>query len=508
MLNLPQSLPHAFLEVAKASPDKPFIHFEGRVYIYEEVHAQVSAAAGSLRAWGLKRGDRVALYLGNSPSFLVAYLGVLFAGGVVVPVNTRYRAGEVRHMLGDSGARLVLTDAAGRGEVEKARGDTSVKFMVLGENLEEAAAVWRGLASSETLAEPLASRDDLAIIGYTSGTTGRSKGATLSHHNFLANSAAVTRAWGWTADDHLLLVLPLFHMHGLGVGLHGTLLRGSTLTLKRTFEAAEVLDEFRGNVTMFFGVPTMYTRLLEEARKSAEARTKPPKLRLLVSGSAPLSPHTLLEVERTFGLRILERYGMTETVMNLGNPLSGERRAGSVGVPFEGVEVRVADQKSNVPLEQGETGEIQLRGPNITKGYWRNPEATAAAFTPDGWFRTGDLGHVDEDGYYTLSGRAEELIISGGFNVYPRELEELILTFPGVTEVAVVGLPDEKWGEKVVAVLVGSVDPAAVQAFCKERLADFKKPREVVLAKRLPRNALGKVQKHKVLEALLRSSDE
>ena len=225
-----------------------------------------------------------------------------------------------------------------------------------------------------------------------------------------------------------------------------------------------------------------------------------------MSGSAPLSPRTLSEVERTFGLRILERYGMTETVMNLGNPLEGERRAGSVGVPFEGVEVRIADSKSNVPLKGGETGEIQLRGPNVTKGYWRNPEATAAAFTPDGWFRTGDLGHVDKDGYYTLSGRAKELIISGGFNVYPRELEELILTFPGVAEVAVVGLPDETWGERVVAAVVGPVDPAAVQAFCKEHLADFKKPREVVLVERLPRNALGKVQKHKVLEELSKTS--
>ena len=272
MSNLPQSLPHAFLEVAKASPDRPFIYFEGQTYTYGEVYAHVSAAAGSLAARGLERGDRVALYLGNSPSFVVAYLGVLFAGGVVVPVNTRYRAGEVRHMLGGSGARLVLTDAAGQGEVEEARGNMPAKVVVLGEDLEEDAAAWRALASSTTLAEPLPSRDDLAIIGYTSGTTGRSKGAMLSHHNFLANSAAVTRAWGWTADDHLLLVLPLFHMHGLGVGLHGAVFTGSTLTLKRTFEAAEVLDEFRGDVSMFFGVPTMYTRLLEEAQQRIKSR--------------------------------------------------------------------------------------------------------------------------------------------------------------------------------------------------------------------------------------------
>ena len=499
MTNLPQSLPHAFLQVAKTSPDKTFVHFEGRAYSYEEIYAHVSVAAGRLAGWGLGQGDRVALVLGNSPSFVVAYLSVLWAGGVVVPVNTRYRAGEVRHVLQDSGARLVLTDAAGRDEVERARDGTSVKIAVIGD-LEADASVWAGLGPDRPLPEPLAARDDLAVIGYTSGTTGRSKGAMLSHHNFLANSAAVTKAWGWTTDDHLLLVLPLFHMHGLGVGLHGTFFRGATLTLKRAFDAADVLDElYRDRVTMFFGVPTLYTRLLEGAETTRE---KPPHLRLLVSGSAPLSPRTLLAVEQTFGLRILERYGMTETVMNLGNPLVGERRAGSVGLPFEGVEVRIADPKSNVVLEQGETGEIMLRGPNVTQGYWRNPEATAAAFTPDGWFRTGDLGFVDDDGYYFISGRAKELIISGGFNIYPRELEDLIMTLPGVTEVAVVGLPDEDLGEKVVAAVVGSVSPERVQAFCKEHLASFKKPREVVLVERLPRNALGKVQKHMLLEEL------
>ena len=506
MLNLPHSLPHAFLQVAETSPDKPFVHFEGRMYSYGEIGAHVNAAAGRLAGWGLRRGDRVALVLGNSPSFVVAYLSVLSAGGVVVPVNTRYRAGEVRHMLEDSGARLVLTDAAGRREVERARDGLSVKVAVIGASLEADAPVWAGLSPGRPLPEPLAARDVLAVIGYTSGTTGRSKGAMLSHHNFLANSAAVTRAWGWTADDHLLLVLPLFHMHGLGVGLHGTVFKGATLTLKQTFDAADVLDElYGGDITMFFGVPTLYTRLLEGA---GNRRKKPPHLRLLVSGSAPLSPRTLLEVEKTFGLRILERYGMTETVMNLGNPLLGERRAGSVGVPFEGVDVRIADPKSNVPLEKGETGEIQLHGPNVTRGYWRNRKATAEAFTPDGWFRTGDLGFVDHDGYYFISGRAKELIISGGFNIYPRELEELIMTLPGVTEVAVVGLSDEDLGEKVVAAVVGLVSPERVQAFCKEHLASFKKPREVHMVERLPRNALGKVQKHKVLEELLRSSDK
>ncbi len=247
---------------------------------------------------------------------------------------------------------------------------------------------------------------------------------------------------------------------------------------------------------MFFGVPTMFVRLVEEARRRA---VKPQGLRLLVSGSAPLNPRTFEDVEEALGVRILERYGMTETVMNLGNPFDGERRAGSVGLPFDGVEVRIADLESDAPLGRGLSGEIQLRGPNVFRGYWRDPDATRAAFTPDGWFKTGDLGFVDADGYHFIVGRAKELIISGGFNVHPREVEEVLEGHPHVAEAAVVGLPDEDLGEKVVAAIVPR-DPAptaeALIAFCRSRIAGFKKPREIHFVDALPRNALGKVQKH------------
>ncbi len=494
------SLAGAFLKIVRDAPDNPLLHFEGETFSYAQIHEQVSLVAGALAACGLNKGDRVALYLENSPSFVTAYLGVQWLGGVAVPVNTRYREGELRHMLNDSGARLVLTDA-GRAEVEKASAPALEAIVQLGESLEADRAAWAALASGEPRPQPVPlTGDDLAVIGYTSGTTGRSKGAMLTHGNFVSNSVALTQAWRWTPRDHLLLVLPLFHMHGLGVGLHGTLVQGSSLTLRRKFDAADVLDTMlRGEVTMFFGVPTMYTRLLEVAKPRAQ---KPTGLRLLVSGSAPLSPQTHAAVEAVFGLRILERYGMTETVMNMGNPFTGERRAGSVGFPFAGVEARVADLDTGEEKATGETGEIQLRGPNVTKGYWNRPDATAAARTPDGWFKTGDLGFVDADGYYTLNGRAKELIISGGFNVYPREVEEVLAEVEGVQEVAVLGLPDADLGEKVVAAVVGHASEAELLEHVKARIAGFKKPREVYFVAALPRNALGKVQKHLLKEQL------
>jgi len=500
----PRSLVHAFLEAVQTSPEKTLLHFEREALSYRTVHAHVGKVAGALRAWGLKRGDRVALYLENSPSFITSYLGALWLGGVVVPVNTRYRRGELRHMLQDAGARLVLTDAEGMKEVQGVLEDTGVEgALELSGNVHMDEGVWSALAPADPLTQPAdLAPDDLAVIGYTSGTTGKSKGAMLTHGNFVSNSAAVTNAWGWTPDDHLLLVLPLFHMHGLGVGLHGTLLRGSTLTLHRKFEAKAVFGELlTGRVSMFFGVPTMYARLLEEAKGRRE---KPTGLRLLVSGSAPLSPQVLEDVERVFGLRILERYGMTETVMNLGNPLDGVRKAGSVGVPFGGVEVRVVDPVTLEEKPTGETGELQLRGPNVFRGYWRDPEGTESSFSPDGWFKTGDLGFRDADGYYTLNGRARELIISGGFNVYPREVEEVLEAHEGVAEAAVLGLPDPDLGEKVVAAVVpkGALEGADLRAFCKARLASFKKPRDIYLVASLPRNALGKVQKHLLREEL------
>jgi malonyl-CoA/methylmalonyl-CoA synthetase len=360
------------------------------------------------------------------------------------------------------------------------------------------------LAEASELQPTMPSADAVALIGYTSGTTGRSKGAMLTHGNLAANSLAVTTAWRWTADDRLLLTLPLFHIHGLGVGIHGTLLVGSTVDLRRRFDAGEVYDELlRGTPTMFFGVPTMYTRLIAEAEKRGE---RPPPIRLYVSGSAPLSAQTFHDFARLFGQPILERYGMTETVMNLTNPYDGERRPGTVGMPFPGQEARIVDLKTRQAILDAREGEIQVRGPHVFQGYWRRPDATAEAFDGEGWFNTGDLGWRSADGYYTISGRARELIISGGYNVYPREVEEVLLTHPGVAEAAVLGLPDPDLGEQVAAAIVprpgARVTSDELVAHCRDQLASYKKPRQVVFVESLPRNALGKIQKHVLRERL------
>jgi malonyl-CoA/methylmalonyl-CoA synthetase len=304
----------------------------------------------------------------------------------------------------------------------------------------------------------------------------------LTHGNALASCEALRLAWRWEASDRLVLALPLFHVHGLGVGLHGTLLSGASTILVPRFTPDAVFDAAREHATLFFGVPTMYTRLAASPRVSELAA-----LRLCVSGSAPLPASLHDDLAERVGVRVLERYGMTETIMNVSNPYDGERRAGTVGFPLPGVDVQLDDT----------TGEILLRGPNVFPGYWRRPEATRDAFTPDGWFRSGDVGEFDADGYLRIVGRAKELIISGGYNVYPREVEDVLLEHPAVAEVAVVGEPSDEWGELVVAVVVpadgGSVDEEALLTFAAGQLAAYKRPRRIRVVDALPRNALGKV---------------
>jgi malonyl-CoA/methylmalonyl-CoA synthetase len=514
------SLPHVLADGAARHPGRLLLSFEGDAYSYAAFTAHVASAAAALRDWGLRPGDRVALYLGNTPSYLVAYLAALWCGAAVVPANTRYRATELGHMLRDAGVRLVVTDDEGAAVVAAVRPTTPSLDAVV--SLTGAPAedrrIWSALTPSDGAPQPpaiAARRDALALIAYTSGTTGRSKGAMLTHGNLLANARAVGRAWRWTADDRLLLTLPLFHIHGLGVGFHGTLAHGAALELHRRFDAVAVLAALEnGPATLFFGVPTMYGRLLNEAgdRVGGGAVRRLPSLRLLVSGSAPLAADTLERVERVFGQRILERYGMTETVMLTGNPYDGPRKAGTVGVPFAGVELRVAAATPGAAVDgdavASGAGEVQVRGPSVTRGYWNDADATAASFTPDGWFRTGDLGVWDADGYLTLVGRARELIISGGLNVYPREVEEAIARLPGVREVAVVGLPDPDFGERVAAAVVvapqgPAVDTQGVIAHCQRELASFKAPRSVTFVEALPRNAMGKLLRHTLRDRLL-----
>jgi malonyl-CoA/methylmalonyl-CoA synthetase len=496
----PVSVVEAFIRHAENTPDKTCLLFEGERWTYGRLRARALTFAAALKTWGLERNERVALYRDNSTDFLASYLGTHLADGVVVTVNTQYRRGELRHIFEDAGVRLCITDEERRPELEGVREDLP--------RLEAVIEVGRELNDFLKAAEPyepsLPEGDDRAVIAYTSGTTGRSKGAMLLHRNLVANIEAICEAWRWTADDHLLLTLPLFHTHGLMVGAHGTFFSGASAELWRKFDAAEVYDALlEGSFTMFFGVPTMYTRLLREAETREE---RPSPLRLYVAGSAALSPQAFERFEELFGERILERYGMTETGMNLTNPYDGERRPGTVGGPFPGQEARVVGVESREPLPSGEVGEIEVRGPHVFEGYWGRPDATEEVFDEDGWFSTGDLGLVSEDGYFTTSGRTKELIISGGYNVYPREVEELLEGCPGVAEVAVVGLPDEEFGERVTAVVVRD-DPELtereVQDFCRDDLAGYKKPREVVFVDELPRNAMGKVLKHEVREGLV-----
>ncbi|MGQ9829570.1 MAG: acyl-CoA synthetase [Roseiflexus sp.] len=484
------------------APHHPFLLFEGRAYPYAAVAAIAARWATLLSATGVERGDRVALYLENSPAFVAAYLGAHMIGAIVVLVNTQYRQTELRHILNDSEACVIIVDDQAHADLVS-QAQENVRII-----LADAVALEGTDDAPEWTSEP--APDDIALLGYTSGTTGRSKGAMLTHANLMANSAAVTRAWHWTERDRLLLTLPLFHVHGLGVGLNGALFTASTVDLRRGFDATDVIDTLaRGETTMFFGVPTMYTRLIAEARRrlAEGAPLRVDAVRLFVSGSAPLNPQTFAEFEELFGQRILERYGMTETIMNLTNPYDGERRPGTVGMPFPGQEARIVDVRTRQPLSDGSIGEIQVRGPHVFAGYWRNPQATAAAFDTDGWFNTGDLGWRGDDGYFVITGRARELIISGGYNIYPREVEEVLLDHPAVAEVAVVGLPDPEFGEQVVAVVVPTVQPRdgleqELIDWCRARLASYKKPRRIIFAATLPRNALGKVQKHLLQQQL------
>ncbi len=533
----PASITQAFYDSCERAPEKICLIFATQKVSYAELAQAATRWAAGLRTWGLQPGVRVALFLENSPTFLAAYLGIHMAGGVVVLVNTQYRQVELRHILNDAGVCLCITDPPRYAELQNVAEVLPNLLAVITmtdwntgtlESWTDRMATPWDVPSFSPAPIQFPQADDLAIIAYTSGTTGRSKGATLLHRNLAANSHAVTTAWRWTAADRLLLTLPLFHVHGLCVGIHGTWLTGSTVDLRRRFDAVDVYDTLlQGNVTMFFGVPTMYTRLIAEARRrtsadqfviSSEQLTSGVlyPVRLFVSGSAPLDVQTFEEFEQLFGQPILERYGMTETLMNMTNPYEGERRPGTVGMPFPGQEARIVDVQTRQPVPDGTAGEIQIRGPNVCKGYWQRPDATAEAFTPDGWFSTGDLGWRSADGYYTIAGRVRELIISGGYNVYPREIEEVLLTHPGVAEAAVLGLPDPDLGERVVAVIVptprASIDHPRLAdelvALCRVQLAAYKKPRQVFLVDSLPRNALGKVQKHLLKEQLCEVSSD
>ncbi|MCC6364781.1 MAG: acyl-CoA synthetase [Bryobacterales bacterium] len=464
-MNLPQLFDLSFV----GRRDKPALEFQGQVFTFGDIDDRSNRAANLLLARGFSAGDRLCVYLPNCLEIIDLYLACVKLGVIFVPINILYREREITHILNDAEPKAVVAPGG----------------------MPPGYEVWRpeDLAASMPSTRPQAALDGdtPAALVYTSGTTGVSKGAILTHNNFLANTVNLLTCWQITAQDRLLLPLPLFHVHGLGNGLHCWLAGGFHMRLLERFEhqtaAARFLDF---EPSLFFGVPAMYVRLLDTLE--AEARQIGARMRLFVSGSAPLPAQVLEEFRAKFGHTILERYGMTETMMNLSNPYIGERRPGTVGMPLPGVSVR---------LSNGDSGEVLLKGPNIFAGYWRREQATRDAFS-DGWFRTGDLAVRSADGYYTLQGRKSDLIISAGFNIYPREIEEFLMEQPEVAEAAVVGVPDRVRGEIPVAYLVprGDCDESALAARCREKLASFKVPREFVKVTALPRTALGKVQKH------------
>jgi malonyl-CoA/methylmalonyl-CoA synthetase len=450
------------------------LEWQGTIHTFGDIERRANRMAQLLAARGLSAGDRLCVYLANRIEMIDLYLACTRTGVIFVPVNILYKEREAGHIVRDSEPKAVV-----------ASGDFPAP-------LPPEVALWHPdeldrEAAAMPAARPAAALDgdSPAAIVYTSGTTGASKGAILTHNNFAANALNLVACWEITGRDRFLLALPLFHVHALANGLHSWLIAGCRMRLLERFEHARAAEQFLDfRPTLFFGVPTIYVRLLEVA--AGTAREMGAAMRLFVSGSAPLPAQVLEQFRALYGHTILERYGMTETLMNISNPYHGERRPGTVGFPLPGVSVRIVD------------GEIHLKGSNVFAGYWRRPDATEAAFE-GGWFKTGDLGEKSADGYYTLKGRKSDLIISGGFNIYPREIEELLLEQPGVKEAAVVGAPDRVRGEVPVAYIVpgeGEVDAAALEAVCRSSLASFKVPRAFVKVERLPRTALGKVQKH------------
>jgi malonyl-CoA/methylmalonyl-CoA synthetase len=456
-------------------PAEPALEWKGHIYTFGDIDARSNRMARALQARGLQRGDRLAAYLANSVEFIDLYLACVKLGVIFVPVNILYRERELSHILSDAEPKVFVTE----------------------KELPELCA--QAAQQSDDLPETPLDGESPAALVYTSGTTGVSKGAILTHNNFAVNASNLLDAWRITSADRFLLALPLFHVHALGNGLHCWLFSGCRMRLLERFEhekaAAEFLD-FRP--TLFFGVPTVYVRLLSMPAETAREIGR--HMRLFVSGSAPLPPQVLEDFRKLFAHTILERYGMSETIMNISNPYDGERRPGSVGFPLPGVQTRIVGEAGQ-DVPDGETGELYLKGPNVFSGYWRREEATRAAFV-DGWFKTGDLAQRSSDGYYTLCGRRSDLIISGGFNIYPREIEEFLMEQPEVAEAAVAGEPDPVRGEVPVAYVVpkgdakGACDTAALEARCRESFASFKIPRKFVIVEKLPRNALGKVQKH------------
>jgi len=468
---------------------------DGRRISYRDLIARTGQFANLLVARGVKAGDRVAVQAEKSVENLVLYLAVVRAGAVYLPLNTAYTLNELDYFIGDAEPALVVCDPA------KAEGIGALARKV-GARVETLDASGGGSLSEAGAGQPSdfatveRGNDDLAAILYTSGTTGRSKGAMLSHDNLASNSQTLVDFWRFTDQDVLIHALPIYHTHGLFVASNVTLFARASMIFLNKFDPDAII-RLMPRATVLMGVPTFYTRLLQHPGLTQEATSH---MRLFVSGSAPLLAETHREWSARTGHAVLERYGMTETNMNISNPYDGERVPGAVGVPLPGISARVVDPESGRPLGTDEIGMIEVKGPNVFKGYWRMPEKTKAEFRDDGFFITGDLGKVDAKGYFHIVGRGKDLVISGGFNVYPKEIESEIDALDGVVESAVIGVPHPDFGEGVTAVVVAkpgaTIDEASVLKALEGRLAKFKMPKRVLLEPELPRNTMGKVQKN------------
>ena len=480
--------------------DAIFLHLpDAQSLTYGDFLQMTAQYAHVFTDMGLVAGDRVAVQIEKSPQALAVYAACAQAGLVFLPLNTAYTADEVTYFVENSGAGLVLGDDTKRSTLahialkcgahcETLNADGSGSFV-------DAARAFPTVFDTVNRAI-----DDLAAFLYTSGTTGRSKGAMLSQGNLLSNAQTLQTEWRFTASDVLLHALPIFHTHGLFVASNITLLSGSSMIFLPKFDLDQVIADLPRATTMM-GVPTFYTRLLGDARFTKDLAHH---MRLFVSGSAPLLAETHVQFEKRTGHRILERYGMTETNMNTSNPYDGERRAGTVGFPLPGVELKITDSITGQTLPQGDIGEIEVRGPNVFQGYWQMPDKTAEELRPDGFFITGDLGQIDEDGYVSIVGRNKDLIISGGYNIYPKEIEVLLDDQQGVLESAVIGVPHPDFGESVIGVLVAhpgqELDIESIRHGIGASLARFKQPQKLVVLPELPRNTMGKVQKKALRE--------
>jgi malonyl-CoA/methylmalonyl-CoA synthetase len=474
----------------------------GLNYSWRDLERATAMMANLLQSLKLPEGSRIAVQVEKSVEAVILYLATLRAGYVFLPLNTAYQSAEIEYFITNAEPAVVVCSSKNFGWVSKIAFKAGTQHVFTLDDNRSGSLLERAAHCSDRHQVVPRQADDLAAILYTSGTTGRSKGAMLTHGNLLSNAQVLKNYWGWQPGDVLMHVLPIFHVHGLFVALHGALLNGSKMIWMAKFEPRKVIDKLP-EATVFMGVPTLYVRLLAEPGLDREAVRN---MRLFIAGSAPLLIETFVAWQQRTGHTILERYGMSETAMLTSNPYharDGERRGGTVGYPLPGVSLRVVDDAGQ-PLPVGEIGGIQVKGPNVFKGYWRMPEKTAEEFTADGYFKTGDVGKIDARGYVTIVGRSKDLIISGGYNVYPAEIEGYINEMPGVAESAVVGVPHPDFGEVGVAVVVRkpgeALDPEQVIAALKSRLANFKIPKRCFVVDDLPRNTMGKVQKNLLRE--------